>query len=820
MISDIFHNIIRIGADDQTDDRRHSELKLINSISLHSFIFTLLSAIAGLIIMPEHWMLIVFVALTEMIGKTAVLMLNSIRKFMAAKVVFTFITLISFLTIVAYFGVGLNFQYLIITTFFTLVIVFRNGNPDEILLTGLYLLIGMISLALIYIYDQPIVLLSESEIWIGRFISYSMNLGLVIMVVVIFLKSSAHKKLISAQNLAALKAESSIIGTIARNMNDGIFKSQPETGFVFVNAAFANIFGFDFIEKVLVSNPVTLYHSESERDDLIEEIRLKGVVSNRLIHYRKQDGSRFWGRLSCKLIIEDDIDYLVGTVTDITVQQEQEDMLRENEEQLKESQQLANMGNWQLFNASKILRWSEECTRIHGYNSIQTDYDYREWLAGLDDMNESTVETLMAKAMMTRESLKFQSWYTTPDGERKFLAYITKYGRSDKTRGGVWYGTVQDITQQHLAEQIILDTKQFYEAWIDELPIESIVFDEQKRFRFISKNAIKDEELRKWLTGKTNKEYAETKGLSKAFYEQRDEMVEKVFKDWKTQSFEEEMVGNDGKTKHHLRFLIPFHLSENGRMKRVVIGYSFDLTDIKSAQNELIQSNEKLIGLNKDLDRFVYSISHDLRAPIASLIGINNLSKEVESLDEMEEMLTMQAESLQRMDGYISDILDYSRNKRLKLNETKIDIKDTIEKCLKDLRFYGKDESLKVSLLIETDEIFTDELRFKIIVNNLLSNALKYTDNQKVEKWVELRSFVEGDYTVIEVEDNGIGIRADLIDGIWDMFFRATSDFSGSGLGLYILKESAQALQARLSVESKEGVGSKFRVEFPSTVSD
>jgi hypothetical protein len=169
MISDIFHNIIRIGADDQTDDRRHSELKLINSISLHSFIFTLLSAIAGLIIMPEHWMLIVFVALTEMIGKTAVLMLNSIRKFMAAKVVFTFITLISFLTIVAYFGVGLNFQYLIITTFFTLVIVFRNGNPDEILLTGLYLLIGMISLALIYIYDQPIVLLSESEIWIGRF---------------------------------------------------------------------------------------------------------------------------------------------------------------------------------------------------------------------------------------------------------------------------------------------------------------------------------------------------------------------------------------------------------------------------------------------------------------------------------------------------------------------------------------------------------------------------------------------------------------------------------------------------------------------------
>lgn len=811
----LYNKLVELGVREADDEWQSSEVKLINSISIFSVFFTFSSAVTGGILLFDHWMLIAFVALTEIIGKVAVLMFHSIQKFLAAKIVFTFVTLISFLSIVAYFGVGLNFQYLIVTTFFILIVVFRNGNPDEILLTGLYLLIGMLAMAIIYIYDQPIVRLTQPEVWLARFISFTMNLSLVIMVAIIFLKSTLHKKLLTKKSLEMLRAETGIIGTIARNMNEGIFKSQPETGFVFVNAAFANIFGFESIAKVLACNPVHIYHSEADRDDFIDEIRTKGTLSNRLIHYRRQDGSRFWGRVSCKLITENGVEYLVGSVADVTVQQEQEEMLRENEEQLKESQQLANMGNWQLFNSSKILRWSDECMRIHGYNSIQTDYDYRDWLNGLDDMDEAKVESLMSKAMMTGQSFSFQSWYTTPDGERKYLSYITKYRRSEKIRGGVWYGTAQDITQQHLTEQIILDTKQFYESWIDELPIESIVFDEQKRFHFISKNAIKNEETRKWLTGKKNEDYAKLKGLTKEFYEGRDAMVDKMFSEWKPQSFHEEMIDAEGNCKHHVRYLIPFTLLENGRSKRVAIGYSFDITQIKQAQDELIKSNEKLRGLNKDLDRFVYSISHDLRAPIASMIGLTSLSKEVETQEELEEMLAMQTESLHRMDGYISDILDYSRNKRVDLKNVKIDIRDIVDKCLNDLSYYRKDNALEVRLDIKENTLYSDDLRFKIIVNNLLSNALKYTDSEKSEKWVELRTFIEGDRLVLEVEDNGVGIRSDLIHDIWNMFYRATSDFSGSGLGLYILKESAQTLDATFNVDSKEGVGSTFRIGFP-----
>jgi len=131
--------------------------------------------------------------------------------------------------------------------------------------------------------------------------------------------------------------------------------------------------------------------------------------------------------------------------------------------------------------------------------------------------------------MMTKDNVQFQSWFNTPDGERKYLIYVTRYQRSQKIKGGIWYGTVQDFTEQHLAEERILETKQFYESWIDHLPIESVMYDANKRFIYISENAVGDTEVRNWLTGKTNVDYAKRRGLSREFYEKRNNKIDELF---------------------------------------------------------------------------------------------------------------------------------------------------------------------------------------------------------------------------------------------------------------------------------------------------
>ena len=816
MIARLLSQIVLSGVTGDMPETQRYEIKLMNSIAFHSVLLTLFSGIAGWFVIPKHAFFVSLVVMTEMTAKICVILLNHVHRYLIAKVVFSFITLFVFLLIIWYFGLELNFQFLILTIFITLMIVYRNSSSSDIFITVLYLVIGMIGCGIAYLSQDPIVKISQEEIEGGKSIAYAMNLSIIVMVSVIFFKSSRHRKMATEENLRELSGVTNILNTISLNLNEGIYKSRVNGGMVYMNDSFIRMFAFTDKDQLVDQDPHQLYSSPQDRDDILDELHENAQVSNRLVRFRRQDESRFWGRLSCKLIVEDGLEFLVGTVTDVTVQQEHESMLRESENQLREAQRIAKIGNWQLFNASKILRWSDECIRIHGLNSIQSDYDYRDWLDRLSDMDEAKLNTLMAKAMMTKENVEFQSWYTSPEGERKFLVYVTRYQRSEKVKGGVWYGTVQDFTVQHVAEQRIIETKQFYEDWIDKLPIESVMFDDQLRYTYISENAVQDSETRAWMLGKTNRDYAERRGLNNGFFELRDKMLQKSIDEKKHVTWEEKMKTKDGLDSYHVRYIFPIEITERGKQKHAYIGYSFNISEIKNAELDLLAKNQELIGLNSELDRFVYSISHDLRAPIASVLGLIDLTKSTDSQEETKEMLEMQSVALKRMDQYICDVLDYSRNARLEIEFADIDIEDVVSKCFTELKFFhAKNREIEIKQDLEIKSLRADPLRFRIIVNNLLSNAIKYQDPKKKLGKVCVRTWINEDNNIVlSVQENGIGIRADLIGNIWDMFFRGTNKSAGSGLGLYILKESVSAIGAEVEVQSVEGEGSTFKVTF------
>ncbi len=234
---------------------------------------------------------------------------------------------------------------------------------------------------------------------------------------------------------------------------------------------------------------------------------------------------------------------------------------------------------------------------------------------------------------------------------------------------------------------------------------------------------------------------------------------------------------------------------------------------------ELDASNLELKKANSELDRFVYSASHDLRSPLKSLLGLSNMIIEDISPDnsvQLEQMGMMKS-SILKLDNFIEDILTYSRNARTEVINEAIDFKQTIGEVRNNLAHM--DGADKIELKLEIDqkiEFISDRARVSIVLSNLISNAIKYKDTSKENSYIGINVKCINDFATISVEDNGIGIDAKYKDRIFDMFYRGTKKSSGSGLGLYIAKEAIEKLNGTMEMESALTQGTKFTIMIPN----
>jgi signal transduction histidine kinase/streptogramin lyase len=233
---------------------------------------------------------------------------------------------------------------------------------------------------------------------------------------------------------------------------------------------------------------------------------------------------------------------------------------------------------------------------------------------------------------------------------------------------------------------------------------------------------------------------------------------------------------------------------------------------------ELQQTNQELTQTNKELDMFVYSTSHDLRAPLTSLMGLINITRLEKDEMMRKTLLEMMEKSVQNLDKFIGDILDYSRNSRLQIIPEEIDFEKLIKEILNTLKFAQGSENIERILDIEQDEISfkSDKTRLKIILNNLISNAIRYSDLDKEKPYIKviIRTFL--DRAIIKIEDNGIGIAKEYQSRVFEMFYRATERNTGSGLGLYIVRETAKALSSEITLQSELGKGTTFTLILPN----
>lgn len=253
---------------------------------------------------------------------------------------------------------------------------------------------------------------------------------------------------------------------------------------------------------------------------------------------------------------------------------------------------------------------------------------------------------------------------------------------------------------------------------------------------------------------------------------------------------------------HHMKDYANKHMQQN---------YALGKLQKNEEQNNLLRKT------NLELDKFSYSVSHDLRAPLLSMKGIIDITAMLTEEETTKKHMVMLTESANKLDNFITDIHNYSRNARQEIKLQPIDFYELLNGLNQQLAYMNGARVVDVQISIEGNEAFvSDKYRVQMVMNNLISNAIRYQKIENSNPYVKINVKKNPKEVEISIEDNGIGIDQENYHQIFDMFYRVSDQSKGSGLGLYIVKEAVDVLKGSISLTSKQNEGTTFHVKLPN----
>jgi PAS domain S-box-containing protein len=236
-----------------------------------------------------------------------------------------------------------------------------------------------------------------------------------------------------------------------------------------------------------------------------------------------------------------------------------------------------------------------------------------------------------------------------------------------------------------------------------------------------------------------------------------------------------------------------------------------DITEKKLKEYSLVKSNQQL-------DQMIYKTTHDLKAPLKSALGLVNLAAGA-STDEKDEYINMIKKTLLKLDSFIDEMNDFFRNDKLALQREIIDIRTLLRDEIENLTNFRQADHIKVTLDVNGNtDFYSDAIRVKTIVTNILSNAIKYSDIKKSQPFIKIIVRLSEEFCDIRIDDNGIGIDQKYRDKIFDLFFRATDRSQGTGIGLFIVKDTIEKLKGTITVNSTLSQGTSFLIRIPNQI--
>lgn len=245
--------------------------------------------------------------------------------------------------------------------------------------------------------------------------------------------------------------------------------------------------------------------------------------------------------------------------------------------------------------------------------------------------------------------------------------------------------------------------------------------------------------------------------------------------------------------------------------------YLRDITSNYEASQRLAKRAKDLETIAYELDAFLYRSYHDLRAPLATGLGLVELSRLETNAQQRSQYLDLLRDSIMRLDRNLTDISALAQGSQREAKWVAVDFEKLVETIQDQLVYLPELAEMSIVLTINGESKFqSDPAKLAAIIKSLLSNAIKYRRRDDEKPYVDIVIDTTGDGLILYIADNGMGIPKSQITKVFDMFYRANEHADGMGLGLYIVRQTVLQLGGTIEINSREGRGTSVRVVLPS----
>jgi PAS domain S-box-containing protein len=498
--------------------------------------------------------------------------------------------------------------------------------------------------------------------------------------------------------------------------------------------------------------------------------------------------------------------------SDITKIKEADDKVKAAQLKMENAIRIGKIGYWSWEIEKDSLEWSDRMYTIYGLDkNIEVTKETSTNCIHPEEREEHI--KIIQQKIENKDNTPIIYRILHKDNSVHFASLQLEFIENEKNEIYKLQGTVIDITENIKTQEELKESQEkFYKSFHSNL-VGKVIIDEDRVFLEANKTiANLLNTTRENLIGKNILEANVIELKNPLELEKRENLWEKLIKNGFIQDEEIYFRLKSGKEIPALVSAEPLKI----KGKRNFLISIIDNTKRKEAENLLEAQNLELIKTNSELDRFVYSASHELRAPLTSIMGLINLILREKHEDDLIFKLDMMKQSVKRLDDFIKDIVQYSQNKHLELNTEVIDFKQMIQDSLDDLWYLENRKYITLQTKIEDNYNYSsDKKRISIIFNNLVSNAIKYHNIEQKNPIIDIKVITSSKGVSIEISDNGTGIPHTHLAKIFDMFYRVSNKVMGTGIGLFVIKEIITKLNGKIEVESQENIGTTFKIFIP-----
>lgn len=638
-------------------------------------------------------------------------------------------------------------------------------------------------------------------------------------------------RIIHEKKVAHEEAEKSrqLLSIITDNIADGIFLGVMGGGFQYVNRAFLELSGYKTLEQLKHVKPHHLFVQTKRWSEIKNQVKRNKSVRNAQALFNRKGGENFWGTISLSVFRNEDQDYFVGSVQDISAQKQAEKQLQESRNFLDNVMRTVaapifvkdSKHRHVMFNDA--FCWFTDLSRKELLG--KTDYDFFSkedcdiyWKIDSEVLRTGKVvlnhENITLKDGKVKHMLTVKSRYINDEGEKFVIGFITditeirKREEEINTLNANLMG-VMESTQDSI---YAIDTRLRYVAFNkNHARMAKLIYGATIQPGSNSTEYLKGTEDEKWVVAELKRALKGENFVSEQRIHQpryRDKYIETTYNP---------IFNHKNVVTGVAVFVRDITQRKKSEEKLKILNDDLAGQNWKLAvqEEDLKLTLEELSERNFELDQLMYKTSHDLRSPLSSILGLVNLA----NLDPKNHLLYLNKIEgrIKKLDEFIRSMLNYARVNRGEMEFEEINLKELIQDCIRELDHLDSFNAVKTEINIKNEKIAfkSDPLRIRIIIGNIISNAYKYY-NPEVNSRLKLDVNVNPMAAEIIVSDNGIGIRQEHVKKIFDMFYRATEKSQGSGLGMYIVKQAVDKLRGTIQLTSSFGKGTRIKIVVPN----